>query len=368
VADGEYELAFDTYKKILAIEPNNRQAEMQLKNWRQQINNMIYSTIKNNIMKKILCIVLIFAIQKGFAPVAQTVLVKANGITIAYESFGSQGNETILLISGTGGQLTMWPTEFCKVLANRGFRVIRFDNRDVGLSTKFDKAGMPDWAAITKAMQEQKPPPIPYTLDDMAADAAGLLDALKIKKAHIVGASMGGMIAQRVAYNHPDHVLSLASIMAGGGNATFPLVAKPDVVGKIPQPGAASDTAAYIEREIQVETILSGPVYPPNRKDLVERIKEDVKRSYYPDGYARQGAVSLAGFYAGRQDKLKTIIAKTVVIHGDEDPLVALEAGKDVAANIPGAVFEVVKGMGHGIPPQLYEAVANIIDRNAKKK
>jgi pimeloyl-ACP methyl ester carboxylesterase len=130
--------------------------------------------------------------------------VQANGITIAYESFGSKDSETILLIAGTNAQLSMWPVEFCNKLVKRGYRVICYDNRDIGLSTKFDKAGMPDWAAITKALQANKTPPLPYTLDEMATDAAALLNALGIKKAHIVGASMGGMIAQWVAYNYPE--------------------------------------------------------------------------------------------------------------------------------------------------------------------
>lgn len=299
---------------------------------------------------------------------AQPEQVQANGITIAYESFGSPKNETILLISGTNAQLTMWPLEFCNALAKHGYRVIRFDNRDVGLSTKFDKAGMPDWTAISKAIQEKKAPPLPYTLDDMANDAVGLLDALGIKKAHIVGASMGAMIAQRVAYNHPEHTLSLASISAGGGNATFPLVAKPEVINKLPPPGNPNDTADYIKREILARTALAGDVYPTDQKKLLREIKADVARSYYPAGFMRQGAVSMAGFYAGRQDQLKTIKVPTVVIHGDQDPLVALDAGKDVAANIPGADFEIIKGMGHDLPAPLIDTLVDLIVKNAKAK
>lgn len=293
--------------------------------------------------------------------------VQANGITIYYESFGSKENETVLLISGTNAQLTMWPVEFCNGLVKHGYRVIRFDNRDVGLSTKFDKAGMPDWTAISKAIKEKKTPPLPYTLDDMANDAVGLLDALGIRKAHIVGASMGGMIAQRVAYNHPEHTLSLASISAGGGHATFPLVAKPDVINKLPPPGDPHDTAAYIEREIQVRTALAGNVYPPDQKKLFEEIKADVARSYYPAGFMRQGAVSMAGFYAGRQERLKTIKVPTIVIHGDQDPLVVLDAGKDVASNIPGADFKIIKGMGHDLPNPLINTLVDLIVKNAAK-
>jgi pimeloyl-ACP methyl ester carboxylesterase len=304
----------------------------------------------------------------SFVTYGQTGKVQANGITIAYESFGSTKNETILLVSGTNAQLTMWPIEFCEKLVENGFRVIRFDNRDIGHSTKFDNAGLPDWAAISKALQEKSESPLPYSLDDMADDAVALLDALGINKAHIIGASMGGMIAQRIAYNHPQHTLSLASIMAGGGNVTFPLVAKPDIMSKIPPPSVASDTTAYIEREVQSQKILSGTRHKPNTQYLLNRIKADVERSYYPDGILRQSAASLAGFYAGRQEKLKTIKVRSVIIHGDEDPLVAIDAGKDVAANIPISKFEIIEGMGHCISAPFYDSLINIIVENIKMK
>jgi pimeloyl-ACP methyl ester carboxylesterase len=298
---------------------------------------------------------------------AQSGTVKANGITIAYESFGQKNKQTILLIAGTNAQLTMWPVEFCKMLEDHGYRIIRFDNRDVGLSTKFDTSGLPDWAAISKAIQEKTKPPLPYTLDDMADDVVALLDALGIKKAHIVGVSMGGMIAQRVAYNHPEHTLSLASISAGGGAGTFPLIAKPDIVGKIPQPGNPNDTAAYIQREIQARTILAGTVFPPDKEKLGEEVKTDVARSYYPNGLLRQGAVSMVGFFEGRQVQLKTIKVPTVIIHGSEDPLVIIDAGKDVAANIPGADFEIIKGMGHYLSEPILKPLADLIVKNATK-
>ncbi|WP_280640680.1 alpha/beta fold hydrolase [Hymenobacter volaticus] len=148
-------------------------------------------------------------------------LVNANGLTLAYERFGSPKNEAILLIAGTNSQLTTWPPALCDYLARRGYQVIRFDNRDVGLSTQCTPAGLPDWAAIGQALQAHQPPPLPYTLDDMANDAAGLLTALGIDRAHVVGASMGGMIAQRLAYNHPQRVLTLTSLMAGAATPGF---------------------------------------------------------------------------------------------------------------------------------------------------
>ncbi len=322
--------------------------------------------MKNQIMMSLsLCLFNISLSAQDIDLKKQAGKVTANGITITYESFGANNRETILLIAGTNAQLTAWPVEFCNELVKRGYRVIRFDNRDIGLSTKLDTAGMPDWTAIGKALQEKTTPPLPYTLDDMADDAVSLLDALKIKKAHIVGASMGGMIAQRVAYNHPEHTLSLASIMAGGGNATFPLIAKPDIVNKIPPPGDPKDTAAFISREIKAWTILAGPVYMSDQQNLLSTVKAEVNRSYYPDGLMRQGAVSLAGFYTDRHAQLNTIKVPAVIIQGSEDPIVIADAAKDVATNIPGADFELINGMGHDLPKPLFGKIVDLIVRNA---
>ena len=262
----------------------------------------------------------------------------------------------------------MWPKLFCDKLVNKGYRVIVFDNRDIGLSTKFDDAGMPDWNAITKALELGEKPPLAYSLDDMAKDAVVLLDVLGIKKAHIVGASMGGMIAQRVAYYYPDHALSLTSIMAGGGKPTFPLVANVELVSNIPPPGAADDTAAYVQRELQSMKILAGKKYPVNEKKALALIRANIKRSYYPDGLVRQGAASVAGFYAGRSAELKLSRYLSLVIHGTEDPLVTIDAGKDVATNIPGARFESIEGMGHDLPEVLFDRLADLITSNAKRK
>lgn len=297
----------------------------------------------------------------------QAGIVQANGIQIAYESIGNPKAETILLISGTNAQLTMWPMELCQNLVRQGYRVVRFDNRDIGLSTKFEQSGMPDWAAIAKALQEGTKPPVPYTLDDMAADAVGLLDALHIAKAHIVGASMGGMIAQRVAYTYPQHTLSLVSIMSGGGSPTFLPVAKPEVLSQIPLPAAPSDTAAYIQRELLTMKLLSGKMYPFNEQKMLAQIRADVKRSYSPNGLHRQGAASMAGFYTGRQAQLKTIQVPTLVIHGSDDPLVAVEAGKNIATTVPNARFELIVGMGHSLPEPLLDKIASLIVTNARQ-
>jgi pimeloyl-ACP methyl ester carboxylesterase len=321
-------------------------------------------------MRKTISAILLTIFLSGttaFVSIAQAGKVQVNGITIAYESYGTSNKETILLISGTNAQLTMWDPGLRNKLVQKGYRVIVFDNRDIGLSTKFDHAGMPDWAAITKALEEGKQPPLAYSLDDMAKDAVALLDALKIKKAHIVGASMGGMIAQRIAYDHPQYVLSLTSIMAGGGRANFPLVAKPEVVSKIPAPGPVDDTAAYIRRELQSMKLLSGSKFPSDEQKLISFIRANVKRSYHPDGLVRQGAASMAAFYAGRELKLQTIKVPAIVIHGSDDPLVAVDAARDVAAAIPGAEFHLLEGMGHNLPEPLHDTIARLFVKNASK-
>ncbi|GAB3727149.1 alpha/beta fold hydrolase [Spirosoma lituiforme] len=315
----------------------------------------------------IICLLLTGLASTSTTVSAQPGQVQANGIRLAYESFGPKNAETFLLISGTGTQLTMWPIELCEQLVQQGYRVIRFDNRDAGLSTRLEQAGQPDWTAISKALQSRQRPPLPYTLDDMATDAVGLLDALEIKKAHLVGASMGGMIAQRIAYNHADHALSLASIMSGGGKATFPLVAKPALFAQIPPPAPPTDTAAYIGQEVQTRFVLSGTTYSLTPNQLKQQVEADVKRSYYPAGTSRQSAASLAGFYADRVAKLQTIKAPTIVIHGSEDPLVVVDAGRDVAEQIPGASFTLINGMGHSIPNQLASQLASLLIQNAAK-
>jgi pimeloyl-ACP methyl ester carboxylesterase len=313
------------------------------------------------------CLAAVFSIIIVISGSGQPGIAQVNGINIAYYSYGSKNKDVFLLISGTNAQLTMWPKGFCEKLVSKGFRVIVFDNRDIGLSTKFDEAGMPDWNAITRALELGEKPPLAYSLDDMAKDAVVLLDVLGIKKAHIVGASMGGMIAQRVAYYYSDHALSLTSIMAGGGKPTFPLVAKVDLVSSIPAPGPADDTAAYVQRELQSMKILAGKSYPVNEKKALALIRSNIKRSYYPDGLVRQGAASVAGFYAGRTADLKTIKIPTLVIHGTEDPLVIIDAGKDIAATVPGARFESIAGMGHDLPEALLEKLADLIVSNAQR-
>lgn len=273
---------------------------------------------------------------------------KANGIELYYESYGDERAEPILLIMGLGGQMTRWSPEFVGALVGAGHRVIAFDNRDIGLSTKLESAGKPDMGAIVRALREGRKPDVAYTLDDMAADAAALLEALGIERAHIVGASMGGMIAQLVAADHAAKTLSLTSIMSTTGNPELPQAA-PEAMARLntPAPDPNADLEAYLAHTVEGAKVMAG-TYRPDEAQVREGALADFRRSYYPLGFQRQYAAILAS--PDRRPRLNTITAPTVVIHGSHDPLVRLEGGRDTAANIPGAELRIVEGVGHDIP------------------
>lgn len=280
----------------------------------------------------------------------------ANGITLEQERFGDPSDPAVLLIMGLGAQLTRWPLPLVNALVAEGFHVIRFDNRDVGLSQKFDAAGVPDLAAIAAALGRGERPQTPYSLDDMAADAAGLLDAMGIAGAHVVGASMGGMIAQLVAANHPERTLSLTSIMSSSGNPALPR-STPEATAVLMTRPKSGDMADIVAHGVNAAKVVGSPGYPVDEAVLAERIRADAERMSYPPGFARQ----MAAIYANgdRRARLKTITAPTVVIHGADDPLVPVEAGRDTAASIPGARLVEIAGMGHDLPlPLVPEIVA----------
>jgi pimeloyl-ACP methyl ester carboxylesterase len=293
--------------------------------------------------------------------------VKANGITIAYESFGPEDREAILLIMGNGAQLTAWPVELIEELVRRGYRVVIYDNRDVGRSTKFDKAGVPDAKVVIEARMAGKPSPLPYTLDDMAKDAVGLLDALGIKKAHVVGVSMGGMIAQLVVADHPEHVLSLTSIMSTSGNPEVPFPANPEAIAKMPPAAPEGDQEAIVVNAVKVIQVLAGPDYLPDEKRIRDLVVRSLKRSADRAGMARHNALSALGLFEDRRAKLRTIKVPTVVVHGEKDPIMSVEGGKDTAANIPGAELRIIPGMGHDLPIPLTNAIAEAITASAAR-
>ncbi|CAN5739968.1 alpha/beta hydrolase [soil metagenome] len=286
----------------------------------------------------------------------------ANGIPLEYAIYGRESGEPILLIMGFGAQMTRWSPQFIRELTNRGYRVIVHDNRDVGLSHRLEAHGEPDMTAVYTALMSGQTPDVPYLLNDMAADSAGLLEVLGIEKAHIVGASMGGMIAQMVAANHRERVLSLTSIMSTTGNPALP-PANPEAMAALTKP--AVDPAENLDKHIwsglESQKVIGSPAYPTPDEILIERIKQDAKRAYYPVGRARQMAAIVAS--GDRREALTTIVAPTVVIHGEADPLVPVEGGHDTAAVIPGAELHTIPGMGHDLPQQLIPRIADLIER-----
>jgi len=265
----------------------------------------------------------------------------ANGIELEYETFGDARSQPLLLIGGLGTQMITWDEDFCELLAARGFHVIRFDNRDAGLSTY---------------------PEGEYSLDDMAADAAGLLDALGIPAAHIVGASMGGFIAQLVALDHRDHVLSLTSIMSGpNGKDQVQPTEEANAVLLAPAPQTREEQVAL---GLRAKRTLLGPEDPYDEAYERARIERALDRAYHPIGFMRQLQAIVAA--PSRLGRLESLTMPALVIHGDADILVPVENGRNVAAAIPGALLLEIRGMGHDIPRRVWPQVADAIAELAR--
>ncbi|GGP17907.1 alpha/beta fold hydrolase [Silvimonas iriomotensis] len=279
--------------------------------------------------------------------------IRANKIAIEYETFGQPDRPAVLLIMGLGMQLLGWPEDFCQALANQGYYVIRFDNRDIGLSSHMDCCGKPNlmWAAMKHKLGLPLKPP--YSLADMADDAIGLMDVLGLPRAHVVGASMGGMIAQIVASKAPDRVISLTSIMSSSG------------APGLPGPNAAAQAAllkraapslyrpqhreALIDFLHQNWQVLHSPGFPTPEIVQRERIRRSLDRAIYPQGVVRQLMAVVAG--PDRSALLGKLTVPSYVIHGTDDPLIPLACGQDTASKIPGARFEEVPGMAHDLAP-----------------
>lgn len=291
--------------------------------------------------------------------------VSANGLEFEVDCHGAAGAPAVLLIMGLGTQMTRWPPAMIDGLVSKGFRVIRYDNRDVGLSSRLDEAGAPDLSAVMAAMLQGGSVPVAYTLDDMAEDAVAVLSALDIHQAHIVGASMGGMIAQVVAARYPERVLSLTSIMSSSGNPALPRASDAALSLLAAQRPDPADETAVIERAVLGGELLGSPGYPIDRAVRRAAALEDYRRGYHPAGIARQTAAIVAS--GDRRPLLRTIVAPTLVVHGTDDPLVPVEAGRDTAANIEGARLIELPGMGHDLPdalvPAIVEAITDIAGR-----
>ncbi len=287
----------------------------------------------------------------------------ANGIEIAYEVIGRPQDRPLLLVMGLGTQMIHWDDELCALLAERGHRVIRFDNRDVGLSTKLADRGAPNVIAAFAAAARGGTVESAYTLSDMAADTAGLLDALDIASAHVVGASLGGMIAQTLALEHPARVRSLTSIMSTPGDRDLP--------GATPAAAAPCSrrrrpiARATSRARVQVFRAIGSPGFPFDEARVRERAARAYDRCFHPAGSARQLVAILAA--DGRREALRTLRVPTLVIHGADDPLVPLACGVDTAEAIPGAERLIIEGMGHDLPravwPRIVDAIAELTAR-----
>lgn len=287
-------------------------------------------------------------------------LCATNGIELFYETFGDIENPPLLLIMGLATQMTAWDEDFCLAIVDRGFFVIRFDNRDIGLSTKIGGSG--DLIAAVMNAAQGLPVDAPYLLGDMAADAVGLLDHLGIQRAHVVGASMGGMIAQTIAIEHPERVISLTSIMSTTGERE---------VGQ-PTPEATaellaqrpSDREGAIQAAVQTQKVIGSPEHFDEERAR-KLGTEAYDRSYRPSGVARQLVAILAS--GSRADGLRELDVPTLVIHGDVDPLITPSGGHRTAELVPGAELLIIEGMGHDLPPALWPQLVEAITANTRR-
>jgi pimeloyl-ACP methyl ester carboxylesterase len=286
-------------------------------------------------------------------------IARANGIDIEYETFGDPDDPVMLLIMGVGGQLIVWDDELCRQLAGHGFHVIRFDNRDVGLSTKIENGPEPDVMAVLQGDRSS----VAYELEDMAADTAGLLDALGIDKAHVVGVSMGGMIAQVLAIDHPDRVRSLASIMSTTGDPSVG-APTPEAIAALTKP-PPQGRDEVIAREIETTRVIGSPGFPFDKERTRRRAAAYYDRCFYPLGAARQLGAILAA--SDRTSRLAELDIPTVVIHGTADPLVTPSGGEATAKAIPGAELIMIEGMGHELPPGSWSTVVDAVVHNIAK-
>ena len=282
-----------------------------------------------------------------------------SGLELAYERFGDPQAPPVVLVMGLGTQMVGWPLGFCMALVERGLHVVRFDNRDVGLSSHMHDAPPPDVQAAMMGDTSSAS----YTLPDMAGDTTGLLDALELESAHVVGVSMGGMIAQCVAIEYPDRVRSLTSIMSTTGD---PAVGQPtpEALGALLSPPAASREQA-VERTISIFRVIGSPGFELDEQELRERAEVSYDRADDPLGVARQLLAVVAS--PDRTPALRSVAAPTLVIHGTADPLVNVSGGKATAAAVPGAELVILDGMGHDLPralwPEITGGIAALVER-----
>ncbi|MGR7026189.1 alpha/beta fold hydrolase [Geodermatophilus sp. URMC 62] len=277
---------------------------------------------------------------------------RANGIEIAYETFGDPSARPLLLVMGAGQQMLLWHEDLCQAFVDRGFFVVRFDNRDAGLSTHLHDA-VPDVRAAAAGDLSSAA----YTLEEMADDVAGLLDALRLPSAHVVGASLGGMVAQTLAVRHPGRVRSLTSIMAA------PVVSVD--WASVQSAGVATSRDEYVAQALQAARLFRSPGYPLDEQWLADVAGHSYDRAYDPAGRLRQLMAVVAS--GDRTEQLRSIRVPTLVVHGEDDPVVPVGGGRATAAAVPAAELLVLLGMGHGLPRELWPTIVDAVVRTADR-
>jgi len=288
--------------------------------------------------------------------------IQANGIALEVELHGPEEGRPLVLVSGLGRQLVHWSPDLLSGLAEAGHRVIVFDNRDIGLSTHFDGAPAPSLLEVSAALAEGRDPGVAYCLVDMAADLLGLLDGLELPSVHVMGTSMGGMIAQEAALLAPERFRSLTSIMSTTGEPGLP-PPKPEAAALLVSP-TATERSAYVQQRVEQCRVLAGPGYPFDESATRAMWEVAYDRSFDPLGVMRQLASTLVG--PPRHERLPSLEVPTLVIHGDADPLIPLACGEATAAAIPGATLHTVPGMGHDIPAGAHPEVVAAIEAHTR--
>ncbi len=283
-------------------------------------------------------------------------LAHVNGIDIAYTTHGDPTDPALLLVMGLGTQLTGWPDAFVDTLVAHGYFVVRYDNRDCGLSTKFE--GLPDLAGLLGG----DPSSAVYTIEDMADDGVALLDELGIARAHVAGASMGGMITQAMVIHHADRFITACSVMSTTGDRNVGQPTGEAMAALLRPPATNRDEA--IAGSVMGASIIGSPAYPTDPEIVAKRAGEAYDRAYYPEGTARQLAAILGS--PDRTDALAKVEMPFLVIHGEADPLVQISGGEATAAAVPNSVFLTIPGMGHDLPEALYGQIADAIVANAQ--